>query len=661
MIDFESVVTLDFETDRIKARPHYPPNPVGVAIKYGNAPSRYVSWGHPSGNNSSLEAAVSELNTIRESGRPLLFHNAKFDVAVLEERVGFPQMPWQRIHDTMFLMFLADPHSRTIDLKSAAEDLLGWAPEERDMLAEWVWERRKQLKQILPDVKIGKQQGKPLATKRATGECLSLIPADLVEPYARGDTDRTYALFKHLYPLIVENGMQPAYNRERQILPIFMENEREGLRVDQELLAYELEGYRGEYEIVDDWLRKRLKSPSLNIDSDAEFAEALALNGVVPDSAWTFTATGKRSVSKKNLTPDMYKDKEVAAAFGYRNRLITAMSMFMEPWAQQASENGGRVSTNWNQTRGEGGGTRTGRPSTSKPNFLNISKEFEGRTDGYEHPDFLDVEHLPLVRKYILPDEGHVFTHRDFSGQELRVFAHFERGELLRAYLDNPQLDVHGMIGAKMSAMSGKEYERTRVKTVGFQALYGGGIPALMQELNISKAEAEELKEFHSKALPGRVILNEQIKTITNLGEAIRTWGGRMYYPEPPVYSKKFGRHMDFGYKLINYLIQGSAADATKEAIIRWRNHPDRDPSDRFLVTVYDEINISAHPARLNKALSVLRECMEGLEFDVKMLSDVKLGLSWGSCVKPAKGEAEEQFVARFIEENKGVANGQHS
>jgi hypothetical protein len=61
---------------------------------------------------------------------------------------------------------------------------------------------------------------------------------------------------------------------------------------------------------------------------------------------------------------------------GYRNRLKTCLDMFMRPWLEQASNYGGYITTNWNQVRGAGGGTRTGRPSTNEHNFLNISKDF---------------------------------------------------------------------------------------------------------------------------------------------------------------------------------------------------------------------------------------------------------------------------------------------
>jgi DNA polymerase I-like protein with 3'-5' exonuclease and polymerase domains len=141
---------------------------------------------------------------------------------------------------------------------------------------------------------------------------------------------------------------------------------------------------------------------------------------------------------------------------------------------------------------------------------------------------------LPLCRKYILPDEGETWMHRDFSSQELRVFAHLSQGDLWRQYTENPALDVHEFVGAELMAVAGREIERTRVKTLNFQGLYGGGVPALQRKLRCSLAEAKQLKDFHNKALPDRVILNDEIKKVINLGLPIRTMGGRLYFAEPP-------------------------------------------------------------------------------------------------------------------------------
>jgi DNA polymerase I-like protein with 3'-5' exonuclease and polymerase domains len=312
--------------------------------------------------------------------------------------------------------------------------------------------------------------------------------------------------------------------------------------------------------------------------------------------------------------------------------------MFMRPWLAQATRRGdGYISTNWNQVRQPNGGTRTGRPSTSDPNFLNLSKTWDDKNDGYAHPDFLKVLELPLVRKYVLPDKGGVFLHRDFDGQELRILGHFEDGALMRAYLENPNMDVHNYVGGVITSVTGLELARTNVKITNFRRIYGGGAPALMGALHISKTEADEILRHHAAALPGVFDrdsgLIKRINDIAKAGEPIITWGGREYYVEDPKLIN--GRMVHFFYKLLNYLIQGSAADATKEAIIRYHNHPARDA--RFMVTVYDEINSSTFSKNKNvvaQQMAVLRECMEGLEFDVPMLSSGKTGPSWGDLVK---------------------------
>jgi len=295
---------------------------------------------------------------------------------------------------------------------------------------------------------------------------------------------------------------------------------------------------------------------------------------------------------------------------------------------------GGFISTNWNQVRQPGGGTRTGRPSTNNPNFLNISKSWDDKDDGYVHPAFIrNLPELPLVRKYVLPDKGDTFGHRDFNGQELRILGHFEDGELLEAYRANPRMDVHEHVRQLILAF-GINYHRTQVKVTNFRRIYGGGAPATAGALGISIEEAKKLLAEHNKALPGLKDLNADIKAISARGEPIVTWGGREYYVEPPGYDPKYKRHMTYEYKLLNYLIQGSAADATKQALINYDQHPQR--RGRFLVTVYDEINSSmpSSKAGLKHEMAVLRDCMECLEFDVPLLSDAKYGPSWGELVK---------------------------
>lgn len=607
------VVTIDFETMPIRPRPEYPPKPVGVSILMPeDKHAKYMAWGHPTENNCSKRDVARMLRTLWQGETPLLFHNAKFDLAVAQEHFDLDLPPIERVHDTMFLLFLDNPHARDLGLKPSAERLLGERPEERDRLREWILANRSRV---------------PFKfTPKDWGSAIAYAPGGLVGVYANGDCTRTKGLFKHLWPSIIERGMYDAYLRETELLPILLENERVGIRVNHAALQSDIELYDAALEKADLWLRKRLKARDLNLDNDGQIATALAREQIIEDEAWVLTATGRRSVSKTNLSPDMYADQRVAQMLGYRNRLTTCLKMFMRPWLAQVEARGdGHVSTNWNQVRQERGGTRTGRPSTSDPNFLNISKDWHRNDDGYEHPGFLRLPELPLVRRYLLPDEGETWCHRDYNGQELRIFGHYEDGKLLQAYLDNPELDVHDHVRQLIEQITGLAYHRRQVKVANFRRIYGGGVPATAAGLGCSMGEAAELLAAHGRALPGLRTLTDQIKALSRAGEPVITWGGREYYCEEPAFDKRHGRIMNKDYKLINYLIQGSAADMTKDAMRAYHKHPKR--RGRWLVAVYDEMNVSARNVR--HEMKVLGECMSDMEIDTPMLTDGKTGPNW--------------------------------
>lgn len=630
-----SIVVLDLETRPIQPRPNYPPEPVGLAMYAPGEGSIYMAWGHPHENNCTREQAVEVLHELWD--RPdvkFVLHNASFDLSVFYERMGLPILPWHRVHDTMYLLFLYDPHSKSLGLKEASEELLAWPPEEQDDLYNWLWENRAEVERISGLLmNRGKFPGKNGSLPR--GAFIGYGPVGLVGKYARGDVKRTWKLFEHLFPIIRSAGMEEAYDRERMLLPVLMENERVGLRVNVDRLSKDVDTYRAALESVEAQMRSYLRAPDLSFDNDQQIADVFYRRDVIHPDRWVRTKKSKQlSVSKENLTRDAFVDPLMADAFGYRNRLKTCLTMFMEAWLGMASVNNSYIHTSWNQVRNSRGGTRTGRPSMTKPNLLNVAKSFTDRKDEYQHPAPLDLPELPLVRVYILPDPGHLWLHRDFSGQELRIFAHFEQGDLMEAYLEDPRLDPHGWVRQEILDLTGKEYDRTSVKVVNFQSMYGGGIPALMKELRSTKKDAMVFKQYHDQALPGRKILNEEISRIVKRGEPIRTLGGRLYYVEPPSFSKKHNRFMTWEYKLINYIIQGSAADATKEAINRWFYGARPPGVSRFLLTVYDENNISAEKKYHREHMEFLKEVMNGIELDVPMLSDGKWGKAWGKLEK---------------------------
>lgn len=617
--------TIDFETGAIRQRPFYPPIPVGFSIMGPkDKKSRYYAWGHPTENNCTYKEACAVLQEVWNSDAPLLFHNAKFDIDVAQTHMGCGPLAWERIHDTLFLLFLTDPHALKLSLKPSAARLLNMPAEEQDAVRQWL---------IDNGVHSGAQGSKD---KPGWGAFICKAPGKLVGTYADGDVVRTKKLFDLLWPKVLEDGMLEAYNRELELLPILLENERGGVRVDLKILRADFKLYTEAKAKVDEWVCNRLGAPELNIDSKEALAAALNDSGVVTN--WVLTPTGKRSTKKDNMTPDMFNDERVAQVLGYRSRLCTCLGTFIGPWLEMAEASKGYIYTSWNQVRqtsdSGGKGARTGRMSSS-PNFQNIPKDLEEKDDGYVHPEFLGVPELPLMRRYVLPDDNKsVLLHRDYNQQELRVLGHFEDGKLMNLYNDAPEMDIHTFVKDEIHRLTGTEYLRAQVKQVNFGIIYGMGYGALALKIKDTVDTARRIKSAQRKAMPGMDALEKEVKKRGASGLNITTWGGRHYYAEP---AKMVAGHMKtFEYKLLNYLIQGSAADITKQALI---NYDKIKKHGRFLITVHDEINISCPKEHAEEEMALLRQAMESVKLDVPLLSDGKMGKNWAE-LKKFKEEA---------------------
>lgn len=624
-------ITLDFETLPIQTRPHYPPEPVSFSIKLpGMRTPKFMAWGHRTGgNNCSKEDAARVLaDAYKQASEatPLLCHNAKFDLDVAEAHFGLALPDWRLFHDTMFLLFLDDPHQRSLGLKQSAERIFDLPPDERDEVKDWILAHKKQLEQDFPEIVSVHGGIKP----STAGAFIAYAPAKVVKPYADGDVTRTEKIFLAKYDEVTTGrGMGAAYNRERRLLPILLRNEREGIRVDTAALEHDQAVYEKAQAKVDDWLRKALKAPGLDLNKDHDVAKALDAADMITE--WTLTETGRKSVSKKNMKLSHFRDRKVAAAYSYRQKCATVLETFIRPW-QHYSVNG-RMHTTWNQVRqakGSGaGGTRTGRPSTDTPNFLNMPKSIkDSDVGGFIMPTHIkDLPLLPKIRSYILPDQkNHLVGRRDFDQQELRVLAHFEDCALLDAYISNPKLDVHQFVKEQILALAGLEVDRSFTKTLNFGYVYGQGSGSLAERLEKTVEEVKAVRNAQMRALPGLDALNKNIKGLARAGDCIRTWGGRQYYVEPPMQIN--GRLQTFEYKLLNYLIQGSSADITKEALIRY----DEVRKDgRLILTVYDEIDISAPKSAIKKEMLLLREVMLSIELDVPLLSGAEIGVNLGN------------------------------
>lgn len=641
-------VVIDFETDGIEGRPSYPPVPRGVSIKMPGKRPRYLAWGHPTKNNCSYSAAHEELRRAWGYGIDnggLLFQNGKFDLDVGETHMGLPLPAWDKVHDTLFLLFLDDPHQAELSLKPSAERLLGMAPEEQDAVADWLIEH-----QPVEGAKISRSK----SSEHYFGRYICKAPGDVVGRYANGDTDRTDRLFDLLIKKTLKRKMGEAYDRERRLSLILLGMERKGVPVDLKRLRRDVDHYNHWRGKVDTWILKRLKAgPDLNLDSGEQLVNAMVKAGRAdPDLIPRTKQVGKDGQFKfqhnKEALLAGVTDKVLLAVLKYRTQLNTCMNTFMQPWLETAEKSSGLIYTTWNQTKNpDGRGTRTGRLS-STPNFQNIPLEFtpifrDPRDPATKHLPKCPLEGLPPlpdVRSYVVPGRGRRLADRDYSQQEPRILAHFDGGGLMETYRKDPWIDFHDYAKERL-ALAGRIYTRKQVKNTNLGLIYGMGVGLLAERTALAVEEAAALKAAVLDLYPGLKDMYADMKVRAREGRPIRTWGGREIYCEPAKIVD--GRIKKFDYKLVNLLIQGSAADCTKQAIINFDEA--KDDSWDLLLNVHDQLTASSPDRELDDCMACLKESMEKVEFDVPMLSEGKWSAENWAALKPY--DVKGQMVAK--------------
>ena len=301
---------------------------------------------------------------------------------------------------------------------------------------------------------------------------------------------------------------------------------------------------------------------------------------------------------------------------------------FLEPYLRHSAVDG-RVHPHINQMRSEDGGTVTGRLSMNNPNLQQVPARHE--IIG------------PMVRSLFLPEEGQLWATNDFSSQEPRLLVHYATlldlpgaERMASAYHNNPNTDFHQMV-ADMANL-----HRKAAKTIGLGLMYGMGKQKLANSLDLPLDEADKLiNNFHSSVPFLKGTVNAVMKRLEHPGSSgsIRTLLGRrcrfpLWEPVDFGINKALPREqavMEYGprikramtYKGLNRLIQGSAADQTKAAMIALNK-----AGFRLLLQVHDEIDISVD--NLQCAQESARIMAEAVALEVPSRVDTEIGPSWG-------------------------------
>jgi DNA polymerase I-like protein with 3'-5' exonuclease and polymerase domains len=309
------------------------------------------------------------------------------------------------------------------------------------------------------------------------------------------------------------------------------------------------------------------------------------------------------------------------------------------------------------------GARQTGRFSSANPNLQQVPSKtvlFKGAPD--------EIKLYTLCREIIIPDEGMLMGKADYSGQENRLMAHFATGsgadEVRRRYNENPELDFHKYIGevSGLYAEYGEDVGRKYAKNCSFGLGYGMQLQTMTETFGWSKEEAERITALYHEGAPFvRSTMDKVSEVIVKRGY-IKTLAGRHCHLR--AYNGRTDTRS--AYKGFNKLIQGSAADMTKRAVIMLDERGLLEVFPLYLL-VHDEIDFGIpKTARAIWKLPEIQEVMEhAFPLSVPIRVDPEIGSDWGHVAgqkkiknkktEKVRMETRDHFLERVIREAKAV------
>jgi len=554
----------------------------------------YFPIGHDAGGNMDLSMTTAWMQDILKLPCPKIFHNASYDVGWLLVN-GFEIKG--KIIDTMIAAALINENRFSFSLNACAKDYLGEIKNEtflNEKAKEWG---------IDPKGDLWK------------------LPAGYVGFYAEQDAGLTLRLWDRFKTEISKQSLHDVWDMEMELLPILIDTRRRGIRVDEERAAeLKKEFIKKEKQV----LHKIKQETTLDVDIWAARSVAQIFDRIGVEYPRT-PKTGDPSFTQNWL---VNCDNPIAQLIREAREINKFHSTFIDSIQRYVHK--GRIHSEINQLRSDQGGTVSGRLSYSNPNLQQIparNKEFGDK-----------------IRSLFLPEEGKQWGSFDYSQQEPRLVAHYAASindtfqskgaaEFIEAY-KNEAADFHQIV-ADMAGIT-----RNQAKTINLGLFYGMGKNKLARELGIDKDRAEDLLRRYGDRVPFVRGLATEVSSSASKYGFIRTIRGRkcrfdmwepatfgmnkaMQYEEAKaIYGNNIRRA--FTYKALNRLIQGSAADQTKQAMINCYK-----AGYKPLLQIHDELCFSIEK---EDDIKGVKEIMENAIEDLRVPSkvDIALGRSWG-------------------------------
>jgi DNA polymerase I-like protein with 3'-5' exonuclease and polymerase domains len=591
--------TRDEDLDTMGPGWAFPDNPnnyvIGFSISWdAGKQTHYFPLRHSGGGNYPVEKTLDWLRSqMRRTDLTWWFYNRLYDEGWLR-REGIPVKG--KVLDAYTAIPLLDEYRYSYRLDDVGKDYLG---EVKDETA---------LKAYAKSLKIRKGDLK---------QSLWRFPADVVRPYACQDAGMTLRLGMHVVPLLEAENLMPIFGLESRLLTVLLEMRWRGVRVDLNRAEQAAKQYKAQEKRIQGEI-KRLCGVGIDVWAGESIQKACDKIGLpYPRTPKTKAASFKKEWLENHVHP-------VMQLIAKERKLNKTRTTFLESYILQKSHRG-RIHSQVNPLPSEEGGAVTGRVSSSNPNLNNLPNVEKDPVNGR------------LVRGCLLPEEGELWAADDFSQQEPRLMIHFAvgtvpkpcRGSEIAAqrYIEDPDMDFHQMT----SDLCG--LPRKPAKNIFLGKCYGMGGAKYCRDVGLPTAWYERNgKMIEVAGEEGRAQLDQFDDMVPWVGElsklcektAKRTGFIRTILGRKCRFGGGGGK--DYWYKAINRLIQGSAADQIKKAMLDlW------DAGLVPLVTVYDELGLSVpSPEIAHKAAKLM---IDAVPLRVPMKVDVAIGNNWGEAV----------------------------
>lgn len=436
------------------------------------------------------------------------------------------------------------------------------------------------------------------------------VPVDQITEYAAEDADIPLRLMPILQKQLDDEQLDQLFRElEIPLIDALVEMEFNGITIDTKLLEKLSHQYGKRIKELEAEIYT-LAGHEFNIASPKQLATVLFEEQGLPVVKKTKTGAS----TDADVLEQLAHDHPLPAKIIEYRQFAKLKNTYVDALPQLVHPRTGRVHASFNQVV-----AATGRLSSSDPNLQNIPiRSDRGRE----------------IRSAFKPGQkSWKLLAADYSQIELRVLAHYCGDKNLRdAFLRDE--DIHAQVAREIYDVGADQVTpdmRRSAKAVNFGVIYGQSAFGLSKSLDIEQAEAAEFIDAYFARYPSiDQFLSEILAQCRRQGYVTTILGRRRLIDG--VRADAPARHRNLAERTaINTVIQGSAADLIKRAMINIYNRMLLEPVEsRLLLQIHDELVFEVPPGEVDTMSSMVREEMSGAaRLTVPLKVDVKLGTNW--------------------------------